>query len=81
MSAVLPSPTPLRWGLRWESLFARAGLVVAALALSFTLASPLLMILVKSVQDKNGKWIGLAGFARYLATPSLLGSIGHSLTS
>jgi iron(III) transport system permease protein len=80
VSAVLQPPVPLAAGLRWEAWLARAGLVAAALALFFTLAFPLLMILVKSVQDKNGNWAGLAGVIQYLATPSLLNSIGHSLT-
>ncbi len=80
MSAVLLARMPLAWNLRWESLLARVGLVVAALMLCVTLAAPLLMILVKSVQDKSGKWVGLAGFAQYMATPSLLGSVSHSLT-
>ena len=67
-------------GLRWESLLARAGLAAAALAMFLTLAAPLLMILVRSVQDKDGNWVGLGAFVSYLATPSLLSSVSHSLT-
>ena len=79
MSAVLHASTPLSPGLRWEAWLARAGLLAAALALFLTLAWPLLMILVKSVQDKNGNYAGLTGFLAYLATPSLLSSVQHSL--
>ena len=79
MSAVHQAPAPLSPGLRWEAWLARAGLLAAALALFLTLAWPLLMILIKSVQDKNGNYAGLAGFLAYLATPSLLSSVQHSL--
>ncbi len=80
MSAVLSQPAPLGIGLRLESWLARLGLVAAALALFFTLAFPLLMILAKSVQDRQGNWAGLDSFLAYLATPSLLRSVGNSLT-
>ncbi len=80
MSAVLSPRAPLSGGLRLEGLLAWAALVAAALALFVTLALPLLMILVKSVQDKNGNWVGLVSFIQYLATPSLLSSIINSLS-
>ena len=80
MSAVVLPARALPASLRLETWLARVGLAAAALALFLTLAAPLLMILVKSVQDKEGNWIGLAGFAQYFATPSLLSSITHSLT-
>lgn len=80
MSAVLSPGLSLRPALRLEAWLARGGLAAAALALFLTLGAPLLTILVKSVQDKDGHWIGLTGFVQYFATPSLLGSITHSLT-
>ncbi len=80
MSAVLSPGLSLRPALRLETWLARGGLAAAALALFLTLGAPLLTILVKSVQDKDGHWIGLTGFVQYFATPSLLGSITHSLT-
>jgi iron(III) transport system permease protein len=80
MSAVLSPGLSVRPALRLEVWLARGGLAAAALALFLTLAAPLLTILVKSVQDKDGNWIGLAGFVQYFATPSLLSSITHSLT-
>lgn len=81
MSAVLGAPQrPPEFRLRMEGVLARAALVVSALVLFLTLALPLLMILIKSVQDKEGRWVGLQAFIAYLATPSLLSSVTHSLT-
>ena len=80
MSAVFAPRMPVREGLRLETWLARGGLAAATLALFLTLAAPLLMILIKSVQGKDGEWVGLAAFSKYLATPSLLSSVGNSLT-
>ena len=49
------------------------------LALLVFLAAPLASILVKALQDRDGGFVGLGNFTRYLATPTLLTSLGHSL--
>ena len=58
---------------------AQAGLVAMLLVLGLFLAAPLASILVKSVQDPDGSYVGAANFLRYLGTPSLLTSLWHSV--
>ena len=48
-------------------------------ALALFLLGPLFMILVKSVQDKDGAFVGLLQFREYLATPRLRQSIWNTL--
>ena len=43
------------------------------------LLAPLFAILVKSVEDRNGAFVGLLQFREYLATPSLQQSISNTL--
>ncbi|MFC2991043.1 putative 2-aminoethylphosphonate ABC transporter permease subunit [Halomonas tibetensis] len=57
-------------------------LLILLLALSFLtvgLLFPLVTMLVKSLQDRSGDFIGLANFVRYFQTPALAGSIVNSL--
>jgi len=57
----------------------RAGMAVIGLYLVATLAAPLGMMLVKSLQDGQGAFVGLANYARYFQTPALARSIRNSL--
>ncbi len=54
-------------------------LLVCAILVVFLLA-PLFMILVKSVEDKNGAFVGLQQFQEYFQTPALRQSILHTLS-
>ncbi|MFO8044769.1 MAG: putative 2-aminoethylphosphonate ABC transporter permease subunit [Halomonas sp.] len=57
-------------------------LLILLLALAFLtigLLFPLVTMLVKSLQDRSGDFIGLANFVRYFQTPALAGSIVNSL--
>ncbi|HSN44826.1 MAG TPA: putative 2-aminoethylphosphonate ABC transporter permease subunit, partial [Casimicrobiaceae bacterium] len=65
--------------LHWEERLALALLVACCAALAFFLLGPLFMILVKSVQDKDGAFVGLAQFRDYLGTPALRQSIANTL--
>ncbi|HZT48078.1 MAG TPA: ABC transporter permease subunit, partial [Hyphomicrobiaceae bacterium] len=47
--------------------------------LTVTVALPLGVLLVKSVQNARGEFVGLANYARYFATPSLVSSLWNSL--
>src|SRR5581483_4068850 len=47
--------------------------------LTATIALPLGVLLVKSVQNAKGEFVGLANYARYFATPSLVASLWNSL--
>jgi iron(III) transport system permease protein len=48
-------------------------------ALALFLIGPLAAILVKSVQDKDGAFVGLMQFRDYFATPALQRSIWNTL--
>lgn len=70
-------------GARWLSgeALVRLLALLAALALMVVgLLFPLASMLVKSLQDRAGDFVGLANFARYVQTPALVGSIVNSLT-
>ena len=58
---------------------AQALLLLACAALVVFLLAPLASILVKSVQDKDGAFIGLAQFRAYLGSPALLESAWNTL--
>jgi iron(III) transport system permease protein len=81
VSAVLPSPptAALRQRAHWTDRIAHVVLLLIVLALVVFLALPLASILVKSVQNGEGAFVGLANFTSYLASPSLLTSLGHSV--
>ena len=81
MSAVLPSPSvaALRQRAHWTDRIAHAALVAVGLALVVFLALPLASILVKSLQSAEGAFVGLLNFTSYLASPSLLTSLWHSV--
>jgi iron(III) transport system permease protein len=47
--------------------------------LTVTIALPLGVLLIKSVQNARGEFVGLANYARYFATPALVSSLWNSL--
>ena len=53
--------------------------MAVGLALVVFLALPLASILVKSLQSAEGAFVGLLNFTSYLASPSLLTSLWHSV--
>ncbi|GAA0563560.1 putative 2-aminoethylphosphonate ABC transporter permease subunit [Halomonas salifodinae] len=70
-------------GSRWlsgEALVRLVALLAALALLVVGLLFPLASMLVKSLQDRAGDFVGLANFARYVQTPALMGSIVNSLT-
>jgi iron(III) transport system permease protein len=81
VSAVLPASTAaaLRQRAHWTDRIAHAALLLVVLALVVFLALPLASILVKSLQNGDGAFVGLANFTSYLASPSLLTSLWHSV--
>ena len=75
-----PGPlTTLRLKVHWTDRIGNVLLVLAGLGLAMFLLAPLATILVKSVQDKAGQFVGIANFATYFRTPSLLQSIWNSV--
>jgi iron(III) transport system permease protein len=69
--------TPSRLALAAEALIARGGLVLLATGLLVFLAVPLAMILLRSTEDRDGVFVGLANFIQYFQSPS----VGTSLTN
>ena len=53
---------PSRLALAAESLAARGGLLLLAVALLVFLTVPLAMILVRSVEGRAGEFVGIANF-------------------
>jgi len=65
--------------VHWHDRLAQGLLLLCCAVLALFLIGPLLMILVKSVQDKDGAYIGLVHFREYFATPALQQSIWNTL--
>ncbi|CAM4199207.1 putative 2-aminoethylphosphonate ABC transporter permease subunit [Vreelandella rituensis] len=62
-----------------EALIRLAALLLGLALLVVGLLLPLLTMLVKSVQDRNGDFIGLTNFIHYFQVPALVNSIQQSL--
>ena len=54
-------------------------LLVLALYLTVTLLLPLAVMLAKSLENREGAFVGLANFAHYFSNPALSSAIGNSL--
>jgi len=77
-SRVLANVCRHRQQSHWHDRIAHGLLLATCLILSIFLLLPTLTILVKSVQDKEGAFVGIAQFAAYLSTPALQQSILHT---
>ncbi len=78
-AAVTLSPGAPRQNVHWTERFAHLGLLLVALVLLAFLAAPLLAILLKAVEDTQGRFVGLANFIAYAKTPALLDSLWNSV--
>jgi iron(III) transport system permease protein len=65
--------------VHWQDRLAQGLLVVCCAALALFLLAPLASILVMSVQDRSGAFVGLTQFRDYFATPALRSSIFNTL--
>jgi iron(III) transport system permease protein len=63
----------------WTDRIAHLTLAAVALALIAFLAAPLAKILLQSLEDAEGRFVGLANFISYAQTPALLESLWNSL--
>ena len=82
MATLAPEPPIVPAVVRvhhWQERLAQGLLILCAAALALFLFAPLFMILVKSVQDRSGAFVGLLQFREYFATPSLRQSIANTL--
>jgi iron(III) transport system permease protein len=75
----LPVARPIRLKIHWTERLAHAGMVLVALVLLAFLAAPLLAILLKSIENNDGRFVGLANFIAYAKTPALLDSLWNSV--
>lgn len=80
MSAIARAAPPGRLSLWSEMLVARGGVLLMAVALLLFLTVPLAGLLVRSLQDRAGEFVGLANFATYFASPAFARSATNSLT-
>jgi iron(III) transport system permease protein len=65
--------------VHWHDRLAQGMLVACCAGLTVFLLAPLATILVKSVQDRSGAFVGLLQFREYFATPALRNSIWNTL--
>jgi iron(III) transport system permease protein len=63
----------------WHDRLAQGLLLICCAALALFLIGPLLMILIKSVQDRDGVFVGLNQFRAYFASGSVQRSIRNTL--
>ncbi len=76
--AVAPA-TPLRPRLSRDDLVRGGGLVVMGVFLFVVVLLPLYVLLSKSFEDADGKFIGFANYVEYFGTPALVSSAGHTI--
>jgi iron(III) transport system permease protein len=81
MTAVAqPGLAPPRASLWTEALAARGGLLLVASGLFVFLTLPLATILVRSLQDRGGAFVGMVNFVQYFASPAFGRSAWNTLT-
>ena len=71
--------TPRPTALASERFAARGGLVLIAVALLAFLTLPLASLFVRCVEDRGGKFVGLANFSAYFASPGFANSAQNTL--
>ena len=76
--AAASSAATVRLRPHWTDRIAHAALLVIAALFVVTLAAPLWTILAQSVEDRSGRFVGLANFVSYLSTPALASSLWNS---
>ncbi|MEE8512281.1 MAG: ABC transporter permease subunit, partial [Acidiferrobacterales bacterium] len=70
---------PLRLRLSRDDLIRGGGLVVMGVFLFVVVLLPLYVLLSKSFEDADGKFIGFANYIEYFGTPALVSSAGHTI--
>jgi iron(III) transport system permease protein len=73
------APLVSHLSVHWTDRVGNVLLAIAGLALALFLLAPLAVILVKSVENRAGDFVGIANFASYFQTPALARSIWNSL--
>ncbi len=80
-AAALPPVTvaAVKPQVHWQDRLAQGLLLAGCCALALFLLAPLGAILVKSLQDRSGTFVGLLQFREYFGTPALNQSIWNTL--
>ena len=76
---VIDAPSRTQRRLAAEDIVMRGAIALLLLVLVVGIALPLWTVLSKSVQDADGRFVGLANYARYFATPQLVASLWNSV--
>ncbi|ESA33655.1 phosphonate abc transporter permease [Leptolyngbya sp. Heron Island J] len=71
---------PLEQKVTKEDWIIRIALGLAVAWLTVGIILPLFPMVLRSLQNTDGQWVGFANYLRYLTTPSLLASFGNSLS-
>ena len=79
MSAVLEAGARVRLRVHWTDRTAHLLLAGIALVLAVFLAGPLASVLAQSVEDAQGRFMGLDNFFAYFETPALAQSLWNSV--
>jgi len=82
MDRLLPEsiarPVPARFAPALEALAARGGVLLLALSLVVFLAVPLAAILLRSVENRAGEFVGAANFTAYFASPGFASTLWNT---
>ncbi|NEZ64549.1 putative 2-aminoethylphosphonate ABC transporter permease subunit [Leptolyngbyaceae cyanobacterium CCMR0082] len=86
VSPSLPPPAastagnkPIKQVITREDWIMRGALILAVIWLTVGVILPLFPMVLRSLQDTDGAWVGFDNYLKYLTTPSLLASFGNSL--
>ncbi|MBB5540098.1 putative 2-aminoethylphosphonate ABC transporter permease subunit [Paraburkholderia fungorum] len=85
MSTTLTEPgkdamlAEVRQRTHWQDRIGHAGMLLMGCFLLLALLAPLTMVIMRCVEDRDGRFVGLANFTSYFRTPALWNSVGHSL--
>ena len=79
MSAVLAAGERVRLRVHWTDRTAHLLLAGIALLLALFLAGPLASVLLQSVEDAQGRFVGADNFFAYFETPALAESLWNSI--
>ncbi len=78
-TASVAMTAPVKQRAHWTDHIASAAIAVVAIGLLAFLASPLAAILLQSLENADGRFVGLANFVSYAQSPALLQSLWNSV--
>ena len=79
MTASAALAAPVKQRAHWTDHIASAAIAVVAIGLLAFLAAPLAAILLQSLENADGRFVGLANFVSYAQSPALLQSLWNSV--